>query len=195
MITGILLAAGESRRMGRDNKLLLPYKDKTLIQYVTTQLVNSDLDEVIVVTGYQDNFIREALNKLDVQFAHNPDYYSGQTSSIQAGVKKLSPLSKGFLVCLADMPLLQSMHYNAIIQKLKKEIANNPSIILRPVHKEKPGHPVAFSMLQKENVLSCKEAEGCKSILKEQSQDLMLWPIANEAYYRDVDTKMEYYKL
>ena len=195
MISALLLAAGESRRMGRENKLLLDYKEQFMIRYVAEQILLSEIDEVVVVTGYQPDAVQKALSDFEVKFAHNPDYFSGQTSSIKVGVQNLSKGSQGFIICLGDMPILKTMHYNAVINKLKSEKDSGLTPIVRPVYKGVPGHPVGFDMAFKSDILSCTDSDGCKSVIQANKEHFIPWPIANEAFYRDVDTKTDYYKL
>lgn len=195
MVRGILLAAGESRRMERDNKLLLPFKEQPLIRHVALQMLASELDEVVVITGYQDHIVREALAGLDVSFQHNAGFYSGMTSSIQTGVAGCPEHISGLAVCLGDMPFLKAMHYNALLKKFCAETLSGKKPIIRPVTKDLKGHPVLFDRAFFPAIKSCKDPEGCASVLRENAQHLLDYPLANDAYYLDIDTPVQYYKL
>jgi CTP:molybdopterin cytidylyltransferase MocA len=181
--------------MERENKLLLPFKELPLIRYVAMQMLASDLDEVVVITGYQDHIIRKALEGLDVQFQHNPGFYSGMTSSIQTAVAGCPEHIKGLAVCLGDMPFLKPMHYNALLKKFHAEKISEKTPIIRPVTKDLKGHPVLFDRTFFPAIKKCKEVEGCSPVLRENARHLLDYPLANDAYYLDIDTPVQYYKL
>ena len=92
--------------MGKDNKLLLPYNGKTVIATVVENILNAGLEEVIVVTGHEEEKLRMALQDMTVLFAPNPRYLTGMTSSIQEGIRKAQ--GKGYMICLSDMVLINS---------------------------------------------------------------------------------------
>ena len=98
MLNAIVLAAGSSRRMGK-NKLLLPYKGRPLLAYVVGNILAAKLGSVIVVTGHEAELIGEALKGLPVKLVHNPRYEEGMTSSIQTGVAAAAD-GEGYMICL-----------------------------------------------------------------------------------------------
>jgi CTP:molybdopterin cytidylyltransferase MocA/xanthine/CO dehydrogenase XdhC/CoxF family maturation factor len=102
-IGGVILAAGLSRRMGR-NKLLAELNGKPLLRHAGEAALASRLDPVIVVTGHEEANIRKALSGLNVGFIHNPRFAEGLSSSLQAGVRALPGDCDGALVLLGDMP-------------------------------------------------------------------------------------------
>ena len=196
MTTAILLAAGESRRMDRDNKLLLPFRDKPLIRHVAEELSGANIDEIIVVTGYQARFIKEALSGLSLQFVHNEGFYSGIISSIKAGLEKVDPLSQGILLCLGDMPILEAMHYNALIRKFYLELEQDKTPVIRPVYKEIKGDPIIFhkNFIPAIQAYRSEEEEMYEAVFN-NSTDYLEYPLANQAYYIDMNTRIDYYKL
>ncbi|HEV3251229.1 MAG TPA: nucleotidyltransferase family protein, partial [Puia sp.] len=109
MLSAIVLAAGLSKRMGKANKLLLPYKGKTVIEIVVENILTAGLGEVIVVTGHEEEKLRNALKNLAVDFVHNPRYLTGMTSSIQEGIRPAK--GKGYMICLSDMLLISADEY------------------------------------------------------------------------------------
>lgn len=195
MLSAILLTAGESRRMTRDNKLLLEYKGQPMVRYVASQLVKSDVDEVVVVTGYQQRQIEEALAGIEVKFVYNPDYYSGMASAVTKGTEVVAENCKGIMVCLSDMPKLETMHYNALAKKFakEKEEANTP--IIRPVHRDRIGYPVVFDRAFFTDIKNCRAQDGCHPVITDNNDHYIPYALANEAYYLDIDTPTDYYKL
>src|SRR4051812_30983807 len=101
MVTAIVLAAGLSKRMGSINKLLLQYKGKTIIETTLINILASKIDEVIVVTGHEEEKVQAAIQHLPVTIIHNSDYAKGMTTSIQIGIKHAK--ESGYMICLGDM--------------------------------------------------------------------------------------------
>jgi molybdenum cofactor cytidylyltransferase len=194
-ISAILLAAGESRRTGRQHKLLLEYNEKPLVRHVAEELLASNISECIVVIGCQAKRVKEALTDLPVRFIENSGFYSGMTSSIQEGVQNLQPKTEAFMVCLSDMPLLKAMHYNALIKKFESLFLENEAPILRPTYKESFGHPVLFHHSYKDEILACKNQKGCQEVLSKNRSFVTNYALANKAYYTDIDTIEDYYRL
>ena len=89
MISGIILAAGESKRMGERNKLLLPFLGKTIVENIVDVVFSSDVNEAIVVLGYEAERVRTILSDRLLQYAINYHYQKGMTRSIQCPKKVL----------------------------------------------------------------------------------------------------------
>src|SRR6266566_1004111 len=104
MISAIVLAAGSSRRMENKNKLLLPYKGKTVLVHTVENILSAGIEEVIVVTGHEAGLVQEAIRLLPVRTIHNPQHEAGMTGSIQAGVRAAT--GNGYMICLSDMVLI-----------------------------------------------------------------------------------------
>ena len=194
MVSGVLLCAGESRRMGRENKLLLTHRDMPLVRAAVLECLGSKAGEWIVVTGYQDRQVKEALEGLELRFVHNPGFYSGMSESIKVGIAAVASAADAAMICLADMPGLKSMHYDALIGKFSREKAKGLRPILRPVHRERPGHPVLFDRSFFGQILASKDTEGCASVIQANRAHYLPYPLANEAYYRDIDTPVDCHK-
>ena len=112
MISAIILAAGESRRMGVQNKLLLQIDSEVLIRKFVKSVSNSLVDAVLVVVGFEAEKIKAVLHDQAVKFVENPSYEEGMTTSIQSGVKASSNESTGLMICLADMPFAETSDFN-----------------------------------------------------------------------------------
>src|SRR5512143_2764872 len=107
MISAILLAAGESRRMG-EFKQLLTFAGKTFVECCADQLLGSRAGEVIVVTGHREADVRRALGNRPLRPVHNPDYREGMASSVKRGVAAVSPNAVAVLIALADQPQIDA---------------------------------------------------------------------------------------
>ena len=182
----ILLAAGTSSRMGEENKLLLKHNNKSLIQHSVEQLQQLPFNQIIIVTGYQDTELGKQLELSHSHTViHNPEYKSGQTSSIQTGLQKLADQSKQFMICLSDMPFLQHSHIRDLLSFTHQQNAS----ICRPFVKDIPGHPVVFQRSYAKDLLSCEDKDGCRSVIKQHAQLLVRYESEDSAYIKDIDVQ------
>ena len=103
-IAAVILAAGRSTRMGGPNKLLAEIGGKPLVRIAAEEALASRARPVIVVTGHQRDKVEAALEGLDVQRVHNPDFAEGLSTSLKAGLAAVPDDVDGAIVCLGDMP-------------------------------------------------------------------------------------------
>jgi molybdenum cofactor cytidylyltransferase len=138
LISGIVLAAGTSSRLGRP-KQLLELDGRPLLQHVIDALVAAELDEVVVVLGHEADAIRGALVLAPaVRTVFNPRYSSGQASSLTAGLDAVDPLAEAAVVVLGDQPRISPDLIRAAVAEWRT--ADAP--VLRTYFGEVPGHPV-----------------------------------------------------
>ena len=105
MITAILLAAGQSKRLRDENKLTKLFKGKPLINHILFSLIKSKVNKIIIVLGFEHLKIKmKLLKSRKIDFVINKNYRKGMSSSIKTGLKKIPKNSKGFLIVLGDMP-------------------------------------------------------------------------------------------
>ena len=184
MISAILLAAGESKRMQGENKLTKLYKGIPLIQHSIINILNSSIEELIIVLGHQSKIISNLIsNNKKIKIVINKNYSTGMSSSINLGVKNLSKLSNAFFICLADMPLIDTKIYEDLLKS-----RNNNEIIV-PTYKGKMGNPVLFSKLMVNEIIKIKGDVGAKSILDKKLNKIKLLPIENKSIILDFDTQ------
>ena len=122
MIKAILLAAGQSKRLKSENKLIKLYRKEHLINYSLKSLLKSKVNKVIIVLGYQRNKIKKIIkkNKKNI-FVYNKDFSKGMASSIKVGLKKVSIKDKGFIIAQSDMPFMKSSDINKICYSIKSQ--------------------------------------------------------------------------
>ena len=161
MISGIILASGFSRRMGK-NKLLLKFNGKTIIENVISNSIASLLDEIIIVTQYDE--VIEIFKNADVKTIKNNNAELGLSNSIVLGVKASSINTEGYLVMLGDMPFVKSEDMNIIIQNFN---ANKNSIIV-PICNGNQKNPVLFPSLFRDELIALKGDKGGKEILRKK---------------------------
>ena len=191
MISAIILAAGESRRMGVQNKLLLQIDSEVLIRKFVKSVSNSLVDAVLVVVGFEAEKIKAVLHDQSVKFVENPSYEEGMTTSIQSGVKASSNESTGLMICLADMPFAETSDLNRLIQAFNDYQSTESSLIIVPVFQGKRGNPVLFSEEFRDKILTHK-GEGCREIVRQFPHYVKEVSMENDNLLRDIDTPEDY---
>jgi len=189
MISAILLAAGESRRMGRP-KQLLDWQGKTLLQRALDALIDSDADEIILVLGYEADRIRAGLPALPIRIVINRDYNQGMASSLRQGLLALDPGSAAFLVLLADQPGIGPEIINTIIRRFR-QADPKPGIVL-PVYRGRRGHPVLIGVQYREECLRLQGDRGARGLLLNHPGDVLEIEVQEDAILKDIDTPEEY---
>ncbi len=142
-IMGIILAAGNSTRMGKDNKLLKNIDGSPLIRNIALEITKSDLDSCSIVLGYQSDKVADVIKDLNINLILNPLWKEGQASSLKAALNSLTSSYSDLLIMLGDLPGIKSGHINRIIEEhLSSE--NRSSKITIPSFKGETGHPVIW---------------------------------------------------
>jgi len=195
MVSAIVLAAGESRRMGEQNKLLLPFRGKTLLETVVDNILASNAFETIVVVGHQAEQIEKVLSNRDVRFVKNPRYRNGMTTSIQAGVNTASPQASGFMICLSDLPFITPSAFNRLIDCFTQVSAAEIRAIVQPEFKGQPGNPVIFPAAYKSEILEHTGANGCKAIVAAHLEKITRIKMKSDHILRDIDVLGDYERL
>jgi molybdenum cofactor cytidylyltransferase len=193
MLSAILLAAGSSRRMGANNKLLLPWKGRPIVAVTAANLLAAGLDEVIVVTGYESIAVVAALGSLPIRLVHNPRFEEGMTSSIQAGVAKAA--GTGYMICLADMVLITPAEYALLAMAWEKQYALDDHCIGIPEYKGEKGNPVILPAAFRGEILLHPEKEGCKETVRLHRPHHFRIDMPTDHILTDIDRPEEYVLL
>jgi len=188
MVSAILLAAGESKRMGRP-KLLLPFGEGTVLGQTIDNLLSSKAGEVIVVLGCKAQEMIKAIANRPVKIVVNPIYRQGMSTSIVAGLNLVDDRAHRFLIALADQPLVNSETLNRLIEK---SLGCDKGIIL-PTYGAKRGNPIIFSVKYKEELLRLKGDVGGRWIIKRHPDDILEVAIDSVSINIDIDTMGDYY--
>jgi len=184
MISAILLAAGQSKRMQGENKLLKKYKKKYLINHILKSLIKSKVNKIIIVIGHENRKIKKiALKNKKITFVINSQYLKGISTSIKCGLKKISKKNIGFLIVHADMPLVSTTILNALCSALKSK---NKKIFV-PVYKKKTGNPLAFKYLMIKSLKKIKGDKGAKKLIKSNKSKVQLIKIKSKSILIDFD--------
>ena len=192
-VSVIVLAAGTSRRMGEENKLLLPWNGKTIVETVIQTVCKLSSYQTMVVSS---EITAPYLSRTDdFSLVENPDYQNGMTSTIQSGVKAASDDAEAYMICLGDQPMLKKETYAAIIHHFTTMYPKDPETIVAPFYNGMKGNPVIFSAHYKDAILSHKEPEGCRSIIKQNEKHLSKVELTDESVILDIDTPEKYQLL
>ena len=192
ILSATILAAGGSTRMESENKLLLHLGDKTIIEHVCDAVAHGGFEPIIVVTGYDDEHVRETLKGRNVEFVHNEAWKAGMAGSISTGVAALPKSVDGNLIVLGDMPFLTP----STLDILRKEfISNFGERIIYPSHDGQQANPVLFPKRYFGEIITAEGEKGCKSVLKKHAEDAVPVTIESNDVILDCDTKEDYFQL
>lgn len=180
-IGAIVLAAGSSRRMGGDNKLLATVGGKPLVRLAAEAALGSRATPVIVVTGPEAERVKAALTGLDVRFADNPDHASGMSTSVRAGLAALPVSAEGAIVLLGDMPEISPATVDALIAQFA------PGRIVVATSGSRRGNPVLWSRQHFAALAAVEGDTGGRGII-EANPDAVLAIDVGPASARDIDT-------
>ena len=189
MISAIVLAAGQSKRMGGDNKLMKKYNKKYLINHIIGTLIKSKVNKIIVVLGFQKSKVRKiTVKNKKINFVFNKNYKSGMASSIKTGLKEISKRSIGFLIVQADMPLISKK----IIDSLCYSIRNNNKEIVAPIYKSNMGNPIGFKSSMIKILNKTKGDSGAKKMIKRNKKNLSLISVNSKSIFKDFNTQKDF---
>jgi len=175
MISSILLAAGQSKRMQGENKLIKKIKGIPLIQHAIKNILDSPIEELIIVLGHQKEIIEKLIDKnKKIKIVFNKDFKSGMASSIKTGLVNLSQNTEAFFICLGDMPFVNKNIYTKLIDfKDKNEI-------IIPTFNGQQGNPILFSKNMKNKILAIQGDSGAKKIIETEKNKILNIETNNE---------------
>lgn len=191
-VAAILLAAGESRRMGPENKLFLEVQGEPMILRAIRSLLTAGVDQLIVVLNPENNEQLESFSLHGVVRAVNPEYLKGMTTSIQKGVSVCGEDIDGYMICMSDQPFLDAAEYDHLLDEFRAVREKDAMTIAVPFFQGKKGNPVIFSSAYREAILSHQEMEGCKDIITENREHVYPVEMPTSAIHRDIDTPEDY---
>ena len=190
MISSILLAAGQSKRMQCENKLTKDVKGIPLIKRALNNILKSQVNEIIIVLGYQQKTIEKLIHKKSkIKFVFNSNFESGMASSIKKGIENLSNKSDAFFISLGDMPSINYETYNLLI----KSKENKKAII--PMFKGQKGNPVLFPKSFEEKLSSIQGDYGAKKILEINKREVLNLEINDPGIIKDLDIPKDFNNL
>lgn len=193
-LSGVILAAGASTRVGQP-KQLLPLGDRPLLQRVLDEAAASCLDEVILVLGHRAEEIRAAIQLPSghpIRVAINPDYTRGQSTSLRLGLRSANPRAEAAAVLLGDQPQITAR----LIDRVAAAFQTAGSPLVRPVYsgsggRRVPGHPVFLARRIWPEVEKLRGDQGARALLSAHPEWLLEVPVEGEPP-GDIDTWEDY---
>jgi molybdenum cofactor cytidylyltransferase len=191
-VAAIILAAGRSTRMGGPNKLLADLAGKKLVRIATEQALASKASEIIVVTGHQADLVEQALQGLQggqgrpkVKFVRNPDFAGGLASSVKAGISAVSAEADSAVICLGDMPLIDSGLIDRLIENFAPDRGN---LIVVPVADGRRGNPVLWSRRFFRELMALDGDIGARHLIARHAEAVAEVPVEGNGAFLDIDT-------
>jgi molybdenum cofactor cytidylyltransferase len=187
-LAGVVLAAGESRRMGQP-KQLLPFGERTILERVVDTLLTAGVGEVVVVLGHLADRVRAVLGDRPVTAVVNELYRQGMLSSVKCGVRAIGARYDAVLFALGDQPHIESAVVNQVIRAYR---AGDAGIVI-PRYGDKKGHPIIINLQKyREAIASLPEDAGLNALMQEHADDVRLIDVATEDIIRDIDVPDDY---
>jgi molybdenum cofactor cytidylyltransferase len=190
MIAAILLAAGESKRMGTP-KMLLPWGNRTVIEHVVSTFLKAGIEEILVVTGGAREQVEQALETYPVRKLHNPKYATGEMLlSLQRGIRAMPERTEAVLIGLGDQPQVQEQSLRAICDT-DRETA---STLIVPSFRRKRGHPWLVARPLWDELLMLRPHQTPRDFLNHHADQIQYLNLDTPTILTDLDTREDYEK-
>lgn len=184
-VGALLLAAGQSRRMGRVNKMLAEVKGEPMIVHAARALIASKADPVVVVLGHEPDRVRSALEGMNVSFVHNRDFAEGLSTSLRNGLDALPSEANAAVVALGDMPAVTPGDIDALIDAFDPD---SGVTICVPTHGGKRGNPVLWARRYFAEMAAVSGDVGARHLIGANADQLVEVPRAGSGVLIDLDT-------
>jgi molybdenum cofactor cytidylyltransferase len=185
---GIILAAGGSKRFGQA-KMLLPWRGKPLVRHAAETALAAGLDPVVVISGAEAEGVRLALTGLDVRFAENPDWASGQSTSVRRGIESVGDEAGSAVFLLADQPFATP----GLLLELIKAHQRTLSPVIAPRVEGRRANPVLFDRDTFADLAQLSGDTGGRAIFDRYGVEYLDWD--DPKLLLDVDTPDDYHSL
>ena len=189
MIKAILLAAGKSKRLKSENKLIKKFKNKALINHSLQALFKSKVNKIVIVLGYQNKEVRNVIkkNKKNI-FVLNKKFKLGMSYSINSGLKKISKKDKGFIIVQSDMPFIKTSDINKIYNSISKK----KHLVHALKFKNKIGNPIGFDSLVLTKFKRMKGDVGAKFMVKRLNNNTNFIKVLSKKVFKDLDLRKDF---
>lgn len=190
MITAIILAAGESKRMGQP-KMLMPWGKSTVLQTVISTFQSAGIDDILVVTGGSAKQVEELIGKT-VQTVFNKDYETGEMlSSIQVGLAEKMREASAVLICLGDQPQVEERS----VRYICNAFLTSKSQIIVPSYQMHRGHPWLVARPLWKDLLAMKAPKTPRDFLNKYARKIHYINVDTPSVLADLDTPEDYLKF
>jgi molybdenum cofactor cytidylyltransferase len=190
MISAIILAAGQSKRMGQP-KMLLSWGKSTVIEHVISTFLNAGIEDVIVVTGGAREQVEGTLSQYPVRMIHNTNYAAGEMlSSIQWALKAMLAEAQAALIGLGDQPQVQEKSIRLICDQYR----DSQSTLIVPSFQMRRGHPWLVARPLWSEILALKPPESPRDFLTRHANEIHYVNVNTQSVLADLDTPEDYEK-
>ncbi|MFQ5750713.1 MAG: NTP transferase domain-containing protein [bacterium] len=186
MLAVIILAAGESTRMGKP-KALVKFREQSFLETVISNFHKAGVEQILVVLGFAANQIFATMKMHPMQVVINKKYPLGQFSSFQTGVQKLGSNIDGTFLSLVDQPQI-GVH---VINKMVKAFQNNSDKIILPVYRGKRGHPAIFPKTFFPKILSSPATNSAADLIHKHPKQIYEMEVDDECILWNINTKQD----
>ena len=189
MITGILLAAGQSKRLKNENKLLKKFKNKPLIHHVLKSVQKSKMKKIIIVLGHQFKETKKIIkNNKKFIFVINKKYKQGVSSSIKKGLEKINKQDKGFIILQSDMPFVKTSDIN----KIYNSIIRKKYLVHALKYKNRIGNPIGFDISILKKFKKIEGNVGAKYMVKKLQKSTNYIKVSTKKVFKDFDKASDF---
>ena len=196
VLSAVILAAGDSTRMGSPKAALLAPDGATFVGRLITTLREAGVDDLVIVTGRHHDAVVESIARdhrsTTARIARNPDPSRGQLSSLLTGMEiVVTPQTDAMLMTLVDVPLVRVSTVTSVIDEWRRTRAP----IVRPAIGDRHGHPVIFDRVLFDELRRAPLDAGAKSVVRAHEHEIVNVPVDDEGCVRDVDTPSDYEEM
>jgi molybdenum cofactor cytidylyltransferase len=190
MISAIVLAAGQSKRMGQQ-KMFMPWGQTSVIGKVVSTLLEAGIMEVCVVTGGNQAELKETLGAYEISYTYNKDFANGEMlTSVQVGLESLGEKSEAVLIVLGDQPQIKVK----VIQEIVERYGSTLHKIIVPSYQMHRGHPWLLEKTYWQDIQNIKPPETLRNFLKAHQEVIDYMTTDSQSIIQDLDTQADYFQ-
>jgi len=190
MISAIILAAGQSKRMGQP-KMLLPWGRSTVIEHVITTFLTAGIEDVTVVTGGAREQVENPIRQYPVRKVHNNDYATGEMlSSLQCALRVMPESAQAVLIGLGDQPQVQENSLRLICEAYR----DSQFRLIVPSFQMRRGHPWLVARPLWKEIFALKPPESLRDFLNRHASDIHYVRMETPSILADLDTPEDYHR-
>jgi molybdenum cofactor cytidylyltransferase len=194
MLAGILLAAGESKRMEGAFKPLLKWGTRTVVGECVYQMSRAKIDEIFVVLGHRELEIRQRLAGTGVQYVINQGFQQGMLSSVKLGAAQVAPRTDAILIALVDQPMVPTALFNKLINAYYDQDEKRIAVLS---YEGQHGHPIILSRdFEDELMLMANDAPyGLRTLIDRHRDEILEVEVDSSVILEDIDAPADYERL
>jgi len=183
-VAAIILAAGQSKRFGDQNKMLFEIKGQAVIRHTVEQVSRAGLTNIVLVSGEDAADVQASCKGIDMRHIENPTPWAGMGSSLAAGANAMNENIEAFFVILGDMPYLKSETIIHMAEAFHPESGNDIAV---PVCDGRRGHPVLFARKYLTQLRALTGDQGAKAILAAHPERIQAITVNDPGTLIDID--------